>query len=421
MRRKPKRGTKPALRMAARQSRIRPASGRMALISLIFVTPMATSSSGLPGKLPDLIALATAPHPGPLPASREREGPVQREGEGQGTASPDLSEGVRRCRALTDGVVDATPALDGCDVAVHRVEVRAHRHDRYVAPSSLAPRRNIAGPLIVPAAVLLDRLEAECVGIPAELAQLSDDPPPDLNRLGLSPARKQEAVPDPGRPVVSGLAEASKPDRDLPFRARQYSGSVDLVVGIFVVDHRLFPQFAEQGNLMLLPPAAAAKMPGHFEAVEFHPVPADPDAQAKPALREQVDIRSLFGEERSLPLRQDDHARYQFELLRDAGEVGVGHQRLVKRIAFFVRAGQLWFSAGMNGAEDMVVDHNMVVTQVLRRLGKRLDRPRSAAKFDQRINHTSFHRPLPPSRCEVLRQIQAISVQSESSSPNTGT
>ena len=56
----------------------------MALISHIFVTPMATSSSGLLGKLPNLIALATAPHLGPLPASGEREGPAQREGEGQG-------------------------------------------------------------------------------------------------------------------------------------------------------------------------------------------------------------------------------------------------------------------------------------------------------------------------------------------------
>jgi hypothetical protein len=42
----------------------------------------------------------------------------------------------------------------------------------------------------------------------------------------------------------------------------------------------------------------------------------------------------------------------------------------------------------MNGAEDMIVDHNMVVTQVFRRLGKRLDRPCIAAKFDLRINHT---------------------------------
>src|SRR5437588_3687199 len=75
----------------------------------------------------------------------------------------------------------------------------------------------------------------------------------------------------------------------------------------------------------------------------------------------------------------------------------------------------------MNSAEDMIVDHNMVVAQVFRCLGERLDRPGIAAKFNLRINHTSFHRPLPLSRCELLRQIQAINVRSGSSSPNTGT
>src|SRR6202040_994056 len=241
---------------------------------------------------------------------------------------------VRRCRALTDGVVDVTPTLDGFDVTVHCGEVRSHRHDRYVAPPSIAPRRNIARPLVVPATVLLDGLEAECIGLPSELEQLSRDPRLDLDRFGLSPAREQESVPDPGRPVERGLAETSQPDRDLPFRARQYPGSVDLVLGVFMVVHRLLPYLANQGNLLLLPLAAAAKMSGHFETVIFHPVPADPDAQAKPAVREQVDIRSLFGEKRSLPLRQDDHARYQFELLGDAGEISVGDQRLVERIRF---------------------------------------------------------------------------------------
>src|SRR5882762_11675562 len=91
---------------------------------------------------------------------------------------------VRRCRALKDRVVDVTPTLDGFDVAVHRVEVRAHRHDRYVAPPSLAPRRNIARPLVVPATVLLDGLEAECIGIPSELEQLSHNPRLDLDCLG---------------------------------------------------------------------------------------------------------------------------------------------------------------------------------------------------------------------------------------------
>src|SRR5262249_34915588 len=146
------------------------------------------------------------------------------------------------------------------------------------------------------AIVSLDRLEAECVGIPSELAQLGHDPRLDLNRLALRAARKQEPVADPGRPVVSSLAETSQPDPDLPFRARQYSGSVDLVVGVFMFDHRLLPQLAEQGDLMLLPSAAAAEMSGHFETVIFHPVPTDPDTQAQPALREKVDIRGLFGE-----------------------------------------------------------------------------------------------------------------------------
>src|SRR6266851_9745407 len=45
--------------MAERQSRIRLACAQMALISLIFVTPMATSSSGLLGRLPDFIRAKT--------------------------------------------------------------------------------------------------------------------------------------------------------------------------------------------------------------------------------------------------------------------------------------------------------------------------------------------------------------------------
>src|SRR5437899_2977539 len=172
-----------------------------------------------------------------FPDSLDPGGPRVRQRFNNRYSAP--SERVRRCSALTDRVVDVTPTLDGFDVAVHRVEVRAHRHDRYVAPPSLAPCRNIARPLVVPATVLLDRLEAEGIGIPSELEQLSHDPRLDLDRLGLSPARKKESVPDPGRPVERGLAETSQPDRDPPFRARQDPGSVDPVVGVFMVDHRL--------------------------------------------------------------------------------------------------------------------------------------------------------------------------------------
>ena len=102
----------------------------------------------------------------------------------------------RPCRrALTNRVVDVAPTLDGFDVAVHRVEARTHRHDRYMAPSSLAPRCNIARPLVVPATVLLDGLEAERVAVPSELDKLGFDPRLDLNRFGLDPARKRNPSP----------------------------------------------------------------------------------------------------------------------------------------------------------------------------------------------------------------------------------
>jgi hypothetical protein len=64
-------------------------------------------------------------------------------------------------------------------MAVHRGEVRAHRHDRYVAPPSITPRRDIAGPLVVSARVLLNGLEAESFAIPSQF----DKPGLVLSRL----------------------------------------------------------------------------------------------------------------------------------------------------------------------------------------------------------------------------------------------
>jgi hypothetical protein len=62
-----------------------------------------------------------------------------------------------------------------------------------------------------------------------------------MNRLGLGPAGEHESIADPRRAVVRSLAETAKPDGDLPFRARQYPGPVDPVIGVLVLDDRLFP------------------------------------------------------------------------------------------------------------------------------------------------------------------------------------
>src|SRR4051794_39850339 len=81
-------------------------------------------------------------------------------------------------------------------------------------------------------------------------------------------------------------------------------------------------------------------------------------------------------------------------------------------VVFFVRASQSRFPTGMNGAEDMIVDHDMIVTQLFRRLGKGLDGARIAAEFDLRVNHASFHRPL-LSCCDGSRQRRTTCVGQE--------
>src|SRR5690242_3535073 len=79
-------------------------------------------------------------------------------------------------RVLPNRVVDLAPAADGGDVAVHGGEAAAHRHDRDVAAAGVAPRRDVGGPSIFAAAILLNGFEAEGIDIPAERAQLGFDP-----------------------------------------------------------------------------------------------------------------------------------------------------------------------------------------------------------------------------------------------------
>src|ERR1044071_4240167 len=86
--------------------------------------------------------------------------------------------------ALANRIVDVAPAFDGPDMGVNRRQVCPHRDDRDVASSGVAPRRDVAGPLVVAAAVLLDRLKTKGAGIPSEFAEPGFDPRLDLDRLG---------------------------------------------------------------------------------------------------------------------------------------------------------------------------------------------------------------------------------------------
>jgi hypothetical protein len=171
--------------------------------------------------------------------------------------------------------------------------------------------------------ILLDRLEAECIGIPSELDEFGFDSRLDLDRIGL--VRPENTNPSPILAARSNAASLGPPNQMgiCRFGRGKTPARFDPVVGLLVFDDRLCRQLADQGNLLLLPVAAAAEVSRHIETVVFHPVPADPGTQSKTAVREQVDVRGLFGEQGRLSLRQYDDPGYQFEPLGDAGEVGV--------------------------------------------------------------------------------------------------
>src|SRR3954452_21114644 len=101
-----------------------------------------------------------------------------------------------------DRVVDVTPTSDGVYMPVHRREVRSHRHDGDVASSGRAPCRDVVRPLIVAAAVLLDRFESEFIIRPSKFGEPGLDLRLDRNRLRLGSAREHKSVADPGRPFI---------------------------------------------------------------------------------------------------------------------------------------------------------------------------------------------------------------------------
>src|SRR3954447_580761 len=74
-----------------------------------------------------------------------------------------------------DRVVNVTPPSDGVYIAVHCCEVRSHHHDGYVTSSGFAPCRDVARPLIIAAAVLLDRFESEFIIRPSKFGEPSLD------------------------------------------------------------------------------------------------------------------------------------------------------------------------------------------------------------------------------------------------------
>ena len=106
----------------------------------------------------------------------------------------------------------------------------------------------------------------------------------------------------------------------------------------FEVDHGLGPQPPQDLDLLLGAPAAVPEVLA--ERLELDVVPAEPDAEAQPPAGEQVDLGRLLGDQRRLPLRQDEHAGDQLEPRRDRGQVAEQDEELVELVLGRVRPGQ---------------------------------------------------------------------------------
>jgi hypothetical protein len=120
-------------------------------------------------------------------------------------------------------------------MAVYRSEVRSHRHDGYVASSGRAPCRDVARPLIIAAAVLLDRSEfiirASKFGGPGLNVRL------DRDSLRLGSAREHKSVADPGRPFLRGATKSAKPN---------LNGAKDVVINYDMVVTRVLRRLGER-------------------------------------------------------------------------------------------------------------------------------------------------------------------------------
>jgi hypothetical protein len=119
-------------------------------------------------------------------------------------------------------------------------------------------------------------------------------------------------------------------------------------------------------------------------------VPADPDAEAQPPAAEQIDRGGLLGDERGLPLGQDEDAGGEADSARLAGEVAQQDEDLVDRVIAGVVVAQIRPS-GAPRPEDMVIDQDVVVAEPFGRLRPVADGDRVIADLAVRERDADAH------------------------------
>jgi len=116
---------------------------------------------------------------------------------------------------------------------------------------------------------------------------------------------------------------------------RQDAHFLEIVKPPLETDEILRPEAAEHLDLLGLP--RPARLPLHAERLILDMVPSDPDAEPEAPAAEEIDLRRLLGDDPGLPLRSDQDAAGEPDLLRDGGQKAERDEGLVESVLFTAR------------------------------------------------------------------------------------
>ena len=161
-------------------------------------------------------------------------------------------------------------------------------------------------------------------------------------------------------------------------------------------DVRLGPERLHHVDLLFR--AAAAIVEILVEPDKLDVVPADPDAEPKPAAAQHVEAGGLLGDQHGLTLRQDQHLGRKIRDPRAPGEKAEQDERVVVEVGRAAAALRPFRPARDIDPEHMVRGGDPLIADRLRRLDEIADRVRLSADVDNRQRHAELHLP-PPFGC----------------------
>src|SRR5262245_272143 len=126
------------------------------------------------------------------------------------------------------------------------------------------------------------------------------------------------------------------------------------------------------------------------ERFVLHMIPAETDAETKASTAQDINFGSLLRYECGLSLRQDHDACRQLQARRNCRKKTEEHHRFMKWMLVRVGTREASFPVRV-GAEHMIVDEEVVVSESLGGLRVVSNRVRIVAEFNLRKDNTIFH------------------------------